>query len=233
MLKNENLDVRTVTLGISLRDCASSSAAEVCKKIRSKIKRVAGNMVAVCDRIADKYGIPIVNKRLAVTPIAAVAEGLDRTEYVTVATALDRVAQEVGVNFIGGYSALVQKGFTMGDRNLIATLPDVLSSTNHICASINVASTKAGINMDAVSLMGQAIKDISLATARQDGFGCAKLVVFANMPEDNPFMAGAYLGYGEPESVINVGVSGPGVVKKELERALQSGTTVTLLSTRD
>jgi uncharacterized protein (UPF0210 family) len=228
MLKNENLDVRTVTLGISLRDCVSSKAAELCKKIRSKIKRVAGNMVAVCDQIADKYGIPIVNKRLAVTPIAAVAEGLDRTEYVTVATVLDHVAQEVGVNFIGGYSALVQKGFTIGDRNLIATLPEVLSSTNHICASINVASTKAGINMDAVVLMGQAIKDISLATARQDGFGCAKLVVFANMPEDNPFMAGAYLGYGEPESVINVGVSGPGVVKKELERALQSGATLTL-----
>ena len=228
MLKNENLDVRTVTLGISLRDCVSSKAEELCSKIRAKIKRVAGEMVAVCDRISDKYGIPIVNKRLAVTPIAAVAEGLDRGEYITVARTLDQVAGEVGVNFIGGYSALVQKGFTTGDRNLIATLPAVLSSTAHICASVNVASTQAGINMDAVSLMGQAIKDISIATAEQDGFGCAKLVVFANMPEDNPFMAGAYLGYGEPEAVINVGVSGPGVVKRELERALQSGTKLTL-----
>jgi len=228
MLKNENLDVRTVTLGISLRDCVSSSSTELCTRIRSKIKRVAGKMVTVCDQISNKYGIPIVNKRLAVTPIAAVAEGLEQKEYVTVARTLDQVAQEVGVNFIGGYSALVQKGFTTGDRNLIATLPEVLSTTHHICASINVASTRAGINMDAVLLMGRAIKEISLATARQDGFGCAKLVVFANMPEDNPFMAGAYLGYGEPESVINVGVSGPGVVKRELERALQSGKRLTL-----
>jgi uncharacterized protein (UPF0210 family) len=228
MLKNENLDVRTVTLGISLRDCVSSSVTELCTRIRAKIKRVAGGMVAVCDRISSKYGIPIVNKRLAVTPIAAVAEALEQEEYRAVARALDEAAREVGVNFIGGYSALVQKGFTKGDRQLIASLPEVLSSTRHICASINVASTKAGINMDAVLLMGRAIKEISRATAEQDGFGCAKLCVFANMPEDNPFMAGAYLGYGEPESVINVGVSGPGVVKKELERALQSGKKLTL-----
>jgi uncharacterized protein (UPF0210 family) len=228
MLKNENLDVRTVTLGISLRDCVSSSSTELCTRVRSKIKRVAGAMVAVCDRISNKYGIPIVNKRLAVTPLAAVAEGLEQKAYITVAHMLDEVAQEIGVNFIGGYSALVQKGFTKGDRNLIATLPEVLSSTHHLCASVNVASTQAGINMDAVLLMGEAIKETSLATADQDGFGCAKLVVFANMPEDNPFMAGAYLGYGEPESVINVGVSGPGVVKKELERALRSGRRLTL-----
>jgi uncharacterized protein (UPF0210 family) len=228
MLKNENLDVRTVTLGISLRDCVSSSVTELCSRMRAKIKRVAGGMVAVCDRTSNKYGIPIVNKRLAVTPIASVAEALGEKEYVIVARELDEAAQEVGVNFIGGYSALVQKGFTKGDRQLIASLPEVLSSTHHICASINVASTKAGINMDAVLLMCQAIKETSLATAGQDGFGCAKLVVFANMPEDNPFMAGAYLGFGEPESVINVGVSGPGVVKKELERALQSGKRLTL-----
>jgi uncharacterized protein (UPF0210 family) len=228
MLKNENLDVRTVTLGISLRDCVSSSSAELCTRIRSKIKRVAGDMVTVCDQISNKYGIPIVNKRIAVSPIAAIAEGLKQQEYIIVAQALDQVAQEVGVNFIGGYSALVQKGFTTGDRRLIATLPEILSTTQHICASVNVASTRAGINMDAVVLMGQAIKEISLATADQDGFGCAKLVVFANMPEDNPFMAGAYLGYGEPEAVINVGVSGPGVVKKELERALASGKKLTL-----
>jgi len=228
MLKNENLDVRTCTLGISLRDCVSSSATELCARIRSKIKKVAGAMVPVCDRISNKYGIPIVNKRIAVTPIAAVAEALDKKEYVAVAGTLDQAAHEVGVDFIGGYSALVQKGFTQGDRNLIATLPEVLSTTDHICASINVASTRAGINMDAVVLMGRAIKEISLATADHDGFGCAKLVVFANMPEDNPFMAGAYLGYGEPESVINVGVSGPGVVKKELERALEAGKKLTL-----
>jgi uncharacterized protein (UPF0210 family) len=228
MLKNENLDVRTVTLGISLRDCVSSSSTELCKKIRAKIKGIAGRMVSVCDRISNKYGIPIVNKRIAVTPISAVAEGLREEEYITVAQTLDQAAQEIGVDFIGGYSALVQKGFTKGDRNLIATLPDVLSTTQHICASVNVASTRAGINMDAVVLMGQAIKKISLATADKDGFGCAKLVVFANMPEDNPFMAGAYLGYGEPDAVINVGVSGPGVVKKELERALWSGRQLTL-----
>ncbi len=144
------------------------------------------------------------------------------------AQALDRAAEEVRVNFIGGYSALVQKGFTKGDRNLIDTLPEVLSSTERVCASVNVASTRAGINMDAVLLMGRAIKETSLRTADRDGFGCAKLVVFANMPEDNPFMAGAYLGYGEPECVINVGVSGPGVVKKELERAIQSGRKLTL-----
>jgi hypothetical protein len=185
-------------------------------------------MVACCDRISNKYGIPIVNKRLAVTPIAAVAEGLEQEGYVTVAKTLDEVAQEVEVNFIGGYSALVQKGFTKGDRHLIATRPEVLSTTSRICASVNVASTNAGVNMDAVLLMGGAIKEISLATADQDGFGCTKLVVFANMPEDNPFMAGAYLGFGEPEAVINVGVSGPGVVKKELERAIQSGRRLTL-----
>jgi uncharacterized protein (UPF0210 family) len=228
MLKNENLDVRTVTLGISLRDCVSSSSAELCEKIRTKIKRVAGEMVAVCDLISAKYGIPIVNKRIAVTPIAAVAEGLGQEEYIIVARTLDQAAQEIGVDFVGGYSALVQKGFTTGDRNLIATLPEVLSTTQHICASVNVASTQAGINMDAVVLMGRAIKEISLATGDRDGFGCAKLVVFANMPEDNPFMAGAYLGYGEPDAVINVGVSGPGVVRKELERTLASGKKLTL-----
>jgi hypothetical protein len=228
MLKNENLDVRTVTLGISLRDCVSANAEDLCVRIRRKIQKHAKDLVSACDRISKKYGIPIVNKRLAVTPIAAVAESLGREDYLGVARALDQTAEEVGVNFIGGYSALVQKGFTKGDRNLIDTIPEVLSSTERVCASVNAASTRAGINMDAVLLMGQAIKETSLRTAERDGFGCAKLVVFANMPEDNPFMAGAYLGYGEPECVINVGVSGPGVVKKELERALQSGKKLTL-----
>jgi hypothetical protein len=228
MLKNENLDVRTVTLGISLRDCVSASGEDLCARIHRKIQRHAKDLVPTCDRISKKYGIPIVNKRLAITPIAAVAEGVGREDYLRVAKTLDQAADEVGVNFIGGYSALVQKGFTKGDRNLIDTLPQVLSATERVCASVNVASTRAGINMDAVLLMGQAIKETSLLTAERDGFGCAKLVVFANMPEDNPFMAGAYLGYGEPECVINVGVSGPGVVKKELERAIQSGKKLTL-----
>ena len=228
MLKNENLDVRTVTLGISLRDCVSSSVDELCGRVRLKIEKHAKDLVFVCDQVSKKYGIPIVNKRLAVTPIAAVAEGLKGEEYLEVAKTLDRVAEEVGVNFIGGYSALVQKGFTRGDRNLIDTIPEVLSSTERVCASVCVATTRAGINMDAVLLMGDAIKETSLRTAGRDGFGCAKLVVFANMPEDNPFMAGAYLGYGEPETVINVGVSGPGVVKKELERTIHSGKKMTL-----
>ncbi|MBI4496145.1 MAG: PFL family protein [Deltaproteobacteria bacterium] len=228
MLKSENLDVRTVTLGISLRDCASASAGDVCDRVRRKIHLRAEGLVAACELISRKYGIPIVNKRLAVTPIAAVAEGLDREGYLKVAAALDQAAAEVGVNFLGGYSALVQKGFTRGDRQLIDTLPEVLSRTERVCASVNVASTRAGINMDAVLLMGRAIKEIARRTAERDGFGCAKLTVFANMPEDNPFMAGAYLGYGEPESVINVGVSGPGVVKKELERVMQSGRKLTL-----
>lgn len=228
MLKNENLDVRTVTLGISLRDCVSAKVENLCQKMQKKIKRYAQELVPTCDRIARKYGIPIVNKRLAVSPIAAVAESLEEGDYLNVARTLDEVAREVGVNFIGGYSALVQKGFTKGDRFLINTIPEVLASTERVCASVNVASTRAGINMDAVVLMGQAIKETSLRTADRDGFGCAKLVVFANMPEDNPFMAGAYLGYGEPECVINVGVSGPGVVKKELERALQSQKKLTL-----
>ena len=228
MLKNENLDVRTVTLGISLRDCAGASVEEVCTRIRLKIVRHAKDLVSVCNQVSKKYGIPIVNKRLAITPVASVAEGLKGEDYLKVAKTLDEVAEIVGVNFVGGYSALVQKGFTRGDRNLIDTIPEVLSSTERVCASVCVATTRAGINMDAVLLMGAAIKKTSLLTADRDGFGCAKLVVFANMPEDNPFMAGAYLGYGEPEAVINVGVSGPGVVKKELERALQSGKRMNL-----
>jgi uncharacterized protein len=228
MLKSENLDVRTVTLGISLRDCVSASTQDLCSRVRKKIHDQARDLVPTCERIAKKYGIPIVNKRLAVTPMAAIGESLPGKDYLQVARTLDQAAEEVGVNFIGGYSALVQKGFTKGDRHLIDTIPEVLASTERVCASVNVASTRTGINMDAVALMGQAIKDTSLRTSDRDGFGCAKLVVFANMPEDNPFMAGAYLGFGEPECVINVGVSGPGVVKKELERAINSGKKLTL-----
>jgi len=228
MLRSENLDVRTVTLGISLRDCASPSLRQLTKSVRKKISLKANNLVNVCNVIGEKYNIPIVNKRIAVTPIASIAEGLKRKEYLSLARALDQTVKEVGVDFLGGYSALVQKGFTKGDFNLIDSIPEVLSRTERICSSVNVASTKAGINMDAVARMGEVIKKTSQLTAKRDGFGCAKLVVFANIPEDNPFMAGAYLGYGEPECVINVGVSGPGVVKKELERHIQSGRKLTL-----
>jgi hypothetical protein len=228
MLRSENLDVRTVTLGISLRDCASPSLRQLTKSVRKKISLKANNLVNVCNVIGEKYNIPIVNKRIAVTPIASIAEGLKRKEYLSLARALDQTVKEVGVDFLGGYSALVQKGFTKGDFNLIDSIPEVLSRTERICSSVNVASTKAGINMDAIARMGEVIKKTSQLTAKRDGFGCAKLVVFANIPEDNPFMAGAYLGYGEPECVINVGVSGPGVVKKELERHIQSGRKLTL-----
>jgi len=228
MLKSENLDVRTVTLGISLRDCVHPSLKPLIRNVRRKIISKAHNLVKVCNAIGEKYGIPIVNKRIAVTPIASIAEGLKRKDYLRFAQALDQAVKEVGVDFLGGYSALVQKGFTKGDLNLIDSIPEVLSQTERICSSVNVASTKAGINMDAIAKMGEVIKRTSLLTAKRDGFGCAKLVVFANIPEDNPFMAGAYLGYGEPECVINVGVSGPGVVKKELERHIQSGKKLTL-----
>jgi hypothetical protein len=228
MLKSENLDVRTVTLGISLRDCASPSLRQLTSSVRKKIIAKAHNLVRVCNAIGEKYGIPIVNKRIAVTPIASIAEGLKRKEYLSLARALDQTVKEVGVDFLGGYSALVQKGFTKGDLNLIDSIPEVLAKTTRICSSVNVASTKAGINMDAVARMGEVIKKTARLTAKRDGFGCAKLVVFANIPEDNPFMAGAYLGYGEPECVINVGVSGPGVVKKELQRHIQSGKKLTL-----
>jgi hypothetical protein len=228
MLKSENLDVRTVTLGISLRDCTSPSLRQLTGSVRKKIIAKAHNLVRVCNAIGEKYGIPIVNKRIAVTPIASIAEGLKKKDYFAFARVLDQTVQEVGVDFLGGYSALVQKGFTRGDLNLIDSIPEVLAKTARICSSVNVASTKAGINMDAVARMGEVVKKTARLTAKRDGFGCAKLVIFANIPEDNPFMAGAYLGYGEPECVINVGVSGPGVVKKELERHIQSGKKLTL-----
>jgi hypothetical protein len=228
MLKSENLDVRTVTLGISLRDCTSPSLRQLTGSVRKKIIAKAHNLVRVCNAIGEKYGIPIVNKRIAVTPIASIAEGLKKKDYFAFARVLDQTVQEVGVDFLGGYSALVQKGFTRGDLNLIDSIPEVLAKTARICSSVNVASTKAGINMDAVVRMGEVVKKTARLTAKRDGFGCAKLVIFANIPEDNPFMAGAYLGYGEPECVINVGVSGPGVVKKELQRHIQSGKKLTL-----
>ncbi len=228
MVQEEHLDVRTVTLGVNLMDCNSPDADVLCGEIERKILRRADRMVAVCDEISRKYGIPIVNKRLAVSPISAVAAGQDEDGFLRVAHALDDTAARAGIDLIGGYTALVEGGFTEAERVLVRSLPAVLSETGRVCASVNVAGTKAGINMDAVLMMGHVIVEIARRTADRDGFGCAKLVVFANIPEDNPFMAGAYLGHGQPEYVISIGVSGPGVVKRGLERLHQSGRDVDL-----
>lgn len=219
MLKNENLDVRTVTLGVSLFDCASHDADRFIANAGQKIARLAGNLVDVCDEVGLRYGIPVVNKRIAVSPIAVAACGFSPEEMCRIATALDDTACRLKIDFIGGFSALVEKGFTKGDLALIEAIPDALAKTSRVCSSVNVASTHAGINMDAVALMGKTIKRTAEITADRDGIGCAKLVVFANIPQDVPFMAGAYLGVGEPDAVINVGVSGPGVVKKAIDRA--------------
>ncbi len=217
MIQRRHLDIRTITMGISLRDCAHPDAKVCCDQIYDKITRRAEHLVKTGEDIEREFGIPIVNKRIAVTPIALVAESCKTDSYVCFAQTLDRAAKEVGVNFIGGFSALVQKGFTSGDRKLIASIPEALAVTDRVCSSINIGSTKAGINMDAVALMGQIIKETAQRTADQDGLGCAKLVVFCNAVEDNPFMAGAFHGIGEPECVLNVGVSGPGVVHHALQ----------------
>jgi len=222
MLKNENLDVRTVTLGISLLDCASDDFDEYKAKIRERIIALARDLVPVCDEVGDRYGIPVVNKRIAVSPIAVSGAPFSSSQLVDVAKTLDSAAEEVGVDFIGGFSALVEKGFAKGDLALIDAIPEALARTNRVCSSVNVASTRAGINMDAVSLMGRVIKSAAELTSDSDGIACAKLCVFANIPQDVPFMAGAYLGIGEPDAVINVGVSGPGVVRKAIDRALAS-----------
>jgi uncharacterized protein (UPF0210 family) len=212
MIDRENLDIRTITMGISLRDCADSDAKRATQKIYDKITRYAERLVPVGEEIEREMGIPIVNKRISITPMALVAESSETEDYVPFALAMDHAAKECGVNFIGGFSALVQKGFTRGDMRLIRSIPEALAQTQFVCSSINVASTRAGINMDAVRLMGEIIKATAARTADQDGLGCAKLVVFCNAVEDNPFMAGAFHGVGEAECVINVGVSGPGVV---------------------
>lgn len=230
MLRSEHLDVRTVTLGINLFDCASDSFAGFEKKARNKIQKVAQNLVATCNKVANRYGIPVVNKRIAVSPIGTVCSSFTRDEMVKVCQVLDAAAKDVGVDFLGGFGALVEKGITPGERNLIDALPEALASTDRVCSSINVGSTKSGLNMDAVSLMGQSILDVAQATADRDGLGCAKLVVFCNIPQDVPFMAGAYLGVGEPDTVIDVGVSGPGVVNKALERAIESAKRPLTLS---
>ena len=217
MIEQRHLDIRTITMGISLRDCAHPDAKVCCDQIYDKITRRAENLVRVGEDIEKEFGIPIVNKRISVTPIAMVAESCRTDSYVPFAQTLDRAAKEVGVNFIGGFSALVQKGCTVGDRKLIESIPEALACTDRVCSSVNIGSTKAGINMNAVALMGQIIKKTAALTADNDGLGCAKLVVFCNAVEDNPFMAGAFHGIGEPECVLNVGVSGPGVVHHALK----------------
>lgn len=219
MLRNEHLDVRTVTLGISIFDCASDDLSRFRRNVHDKISRLAQNLIGTCEDVALKYGIPIVNKRIAVSPVAVAACPFSAPEMVEVAKTLDGIAREIGIDFIGGFSALVEKGMTRGDRALIEAIPQALTETGRVCASVNVASTHAGINMDAVNLMGRTIKQAAALTAEDDGIACAKLCVFANIPQDIPFMAGAYLGVGEPDAVINVGVSGPGVVRKAIDRA--------------
>ena len=228
MLENEHLDVRTVTLGINLLDCASQSLDTLKDKISGRISRLAKNLVSVCNRIGQKYGIPVVNKRIAVSPMAVVGASLSSSQLVEIAKTLNAAAQQVNVDFIGGFSALVQKGLARGDRALIDAIPRALAATERVCASVNVASTRAGINMDAVLLMGETIKQAAELTADRDGIACAKLCVFSNIPEDIPFMAGAYLGIGEADAVINVGVSGPGVVKNAIDRALGSNPDLDL-----
>ncbi|MBQ7036685.1 MAG: PFL family protein [Clostridia bacterium] len=216
MIRQEHLDVRTITMGISLLDCIHSDGKKTADAVYDKIMRRAGNLVKTGEDIEKEYGIPIINKRVSVTPISMVGQASG--DYLALAHALDRAARDTGINFIGGYSALVQKGFTDGDKAFLDTIPRALSETNLVCSSVNVASTKTGINMDAVAKMGRIIKETAERTKDSGGMGCAKLVVFANAVEDNPFMAGAFHGVGEPECVINVGVSGPGVVKCALEK---------------
>ena len=220
MIEQENLDVRTITLGISLLDCMDSDLAKLNENIYEKITTLAKDLVKTGQEIERDYCIPIVNKRISVTPIALVGSAACHTpaDYVTIAKTLDKAAKEVGVNFIGGYSALVSKGMTKSDENLIRSIPEALSCTERICSSINLGSTKTGINMDAVKLMGEIVHLTAEYTRDQDSLGCAKLVVFCNAPDDNPFMAGAFHGVTEADAIINVGVSGPGVVKKALEQ---------------
>ena len=216
MIDQQHLDIRTVTMGINLLGCAYQDAEVCAEKIYDRVTYLAQNLVRVGESIEQEFGIPIVNKRISVTPISLVASSCDTDNYFVIARALDRAAKEVGVNFIGGFSALVHKGLTKGDRILITSIPEALAGTERVCSSVNVATTRAGINMDAVAAMGSVIKQTAELTAKDDGIGCAKLVVFANAVEDNPFMAGAFHGVGEAECVINVGVSGPGVVHNAL-----------------
>ena len=213
MIRFHNFDIRTVTLAVSLRDCISEDINRVCDKISYKLKSYAENLVNYASIIEDNYSIPIVNKRISVTPVAVLAESALDKDYLKIAGTLDKMAEELNVDFIGGYSALVEKGFTSGDRALIESIPEALSTTSRLCSSVNVASSKAGINMDAVREVSRVIKEAAELTSDSDGLGAAKFVCFCNSVSDNPFMAGAYCGYGEPECALNVGVSGPGVIK--------------------
>ncbi|OCG64851.1 hypothetical protein A9G39_00920 [Gilliamella sp. Imp1-6] len=218
MIEEEKLDIRTITMGISLLDCIDSDGEKARQKIYNKITRLAKDLVKVGDQITSEFGIPIINKRISVTPISLIAGASDDKDYVAFAKTLDEAAKAVGVNFIGGFSALVQKGYHKGDEILIKSIPQALAQTERVCSSVNVGSTQTGINMDAVKQMGNVIKEAAQLTADNSSMACAKLVVFANAVEDNPFMAGAFHGVGEADCVINVGVSGPGVVKRALEK---------------
>ncbi len=221
MIEHERLDVRTITMGISLLDCCDSDLNKLNEKIYEKITKYASKLVETGESIARDFGVPIVNKRISVTPIGLIGGCACKSpkDFVTIAKTLDRAANKVGVNFIGGYSALVSKGMTAADENLIRSIPEALACTERVCSSVNVASTRTGLNMDAVRLMGEVVLETAKATSKQDSLGCAKLVVFCNAPDDNPFMAGAFHGVTEEDAIINVGVSGPGVVKVALEKA--------------
>ncbi len=219
MIQEEHLDIRTITMGISLLDCCDSNIDTVCRRVYDKITRCAARLVEVGEQIEKEYGIPIINKRISVTPIALVVAACTERNPIKLAHTLEKAALACGVNFIGGYSALVHKGFACGDRELIESIPEALATTEHVCSSVNIGSTKSGINMDAVAQMGHVVRRSAELTADRDCIGPAKLVVFCNAPEDNPFMAGAFHGPGEPDCVINVGVSGPGVVRAALEKA--------------
>jgi uncharacterized protein len=218
MIQDESLDIRTITMGITLFDCIDPDGNKAREKIHQKIVRLAGNLVKVGESIEEEYGIPITNKRIAVTPISLIAQATEEENYVAFAEALDKSAKEVGVDFIGGFSALVQKGCSKGDRILLNSIPEALAGTDVVCSSINVGSTRAGLNMDIVREMGRIIKETARLTAEQNSIGCAKLTVFANAVDDNPFMAGAFTGIGEAESAINVGISGPGVIRSAVEK---------------
>ncbi len=233
MILKENLDVRTITMGISLLDCADSTVAGTCEKIYEKIMRLAGRLVKTGDEIGREFGVPVVNKRVSVTPISLVGASCARktSDFVRMAKTLDRAAKRLGVNFIGGYSAVVSKGMTPADRLLIRSIPEAMAATERICSSVNVGSTKTGIDMDAVRLMGEIIKETARRTEKRDSIGCAKLVVLCNAPDDNPFMAGAFHGVTEADAVINVGVSGPGVVNRVLKDSCRGVSFETLCET--
>lgn len=218
MIESEHLDVRTVTMGLSLHDCAAGSMSATCEKVAAKIRSVGKNLVPVVEQVSQEFGVPIVNKRIALSPLSLVGASTDAKSYVPLAIAVDEAAKEVGVDYIGGFSALVHKGFTRSDHILFDSIPEALNSTERVCASVSLASTKAGINMDAVKIMGNVVREAAELTKERQCVGAAKLVVFCNAPEDNPFMAGAFHGVGEPDVVLNVGVSGPGVVRAALAK---------------